>query len=223
MTDAVIVSGGNIERDFALDFLEKEGNQERKPFLIAADRGLEFFAETGLLPDAAVGDFDSLSKEGRLFLERLGGTGAEIRTLKPEKDDSDTQSALMLAADRGMQSVALLGATGTRVDHVLANLGLLVLGEELGVSVCIVDARNHISLVRSGTELGRNDQFGTFVSFFPVDGTVEGLTLEGFRYPLKGHDLRARDSGLTVSNEILADTARISYAKGTLLMIMSRD
>ena len=221
--DAVIISGGNIERDFALDFLKKNRNGNRMPFLIAADRGLEFFAEAGIRPNAAVGDFDSLSQEGRIFLERLQSGGLEIKELRPEKDDSDTQSALMLAADKGFRSVALLGATGTRVDHVLANLGLLALGAELGLCVSIVDARNYITLVKSGTVLHKNQQFGKFVSFFSLGGDVEGLTLEGFYYPLNGHHLRARDSGLTVSNEITADTARVTYAKGQLLMIMSRD
>ena len=84
--NAVIVSGGNIDVDFALDFLKKIKRKE--PFMIAADRGLEFFEKTGLVPDAAVGDFDSLSIEGQKFLDTLKNT--EILRLKPEKDDSDT-------------------------------------------------------------------------------------------------------------------------------------
>ena len=41
MKDVIIVSGGNIQRDFALDFLKK--NKTEKVDLIAADRGVEFF------------------------------------------------------------------------------------------------------------------------------------------------------------------------------------
>ena len=41
MKHAVIVSGGNINTDFALDFLKK--NTDENTLLIAADRGLEFF------------------------------------------------------------------------------------------------------------------------------------------------------------------------------------
>ena len=73
MTEAVIVSGGNIQKDFALDFLRKNKNKDY--YMIAADRGLEFFMETGLVPDAAVGDFDSLSPEGLAYLESLENTG----------------------------------------------------------------------------------------------------------------------------------------------------
>ena len=56
MIDTIIVSGGNIHSDFALDFLKKN-----EACLIAADKGLEFFLEHQLLPDAVIGDFDSLS------------------------------------------------------------------------------------------------------------------------------------------------------------------
>ena len=67
MKDVIIVSGGNIQRDFALDFLKK--NKTEKVDLIAADRGVEFFKGTDWQPEVAVGDFDSLSEEGRGFLE----------------------------------------------------------------------------------------------------------------------------------------------------------
>lgn len=52
---------------------------------------------------------------------------------------------------------------------------------------------------------------------------VSGLTLKGFKYPLDGYDLTVADSGLTVSNEIAAETAEVTYDRGSLLMIMSRD
>ena len=44
MKDTIIVSGGNIHKDFALDFLKK--NKTENTCLIAADRGVEFFMGT---------------------------------------------------------------------------------------------------------------------------------------------------------------------------------
>ena len=49
MIDTIIVSGGNIHSDFALDFLKKN-----EACLIAADKGLEFFLEHQLLPAETV-------------------------------------------------------------------------------------------------------------------------------------------------------------------------
>ena len=68
------------------------------------------------MPDAAVGDFDSLSGQGLVYLDTLSET--EIVRLKPEKDDSDTQHALNYAIDRGAEDIVILGATGSRIDHL---------------------------------------------------------------------------------------------------------
>lgn len=227
MIDTIIVSGGNIQDDFALDFLKENiGRAGRENLcLIGADRGMDFFmrlfGKEKIQPDIAVGDFDSLSLEGKNYLDLL--TGVDICRLKPEKDDSDTQSAAVMAMERGSREIAILGATGSRLDHVLANLGLLSLGRNRGVRIVLVDQCNYISLVESGTVLKKSCQFGKYVSFFPVGGEVDGLTLRGFQYPLNRHRLTVSDSGLTVSNEIAEETAEVTYESGTLLMIMSRD
>ena len=221
--DTVIVSGGMIQEDFALDFLKKiqEERKGKKLVLMAADRGLDFFRKNGITPDIADGDFDSLSVEGKKYLENLKDT--EIIRLQPEKDDTDTQSTLNLAIAKGAENILILGATGGRIDHLIGNLGLLTLGKLKGVSVAIADAQNYICLVKSGTILSKAGQFGKYVSFFSAGEAVEGLTLKGFKYPLINFCLTTADSGLTVSNEIRDDTAQITYDRGSLMMVMSRD
>ena len=219
MKDTIIVSGGNIHKDFALDFLKK--NKTENTCLIAADRGVEFFMGTDLEPDVAVGDFDSLSAEGAKYMETLKHT--EIRRLKPEKDDSDTQSAANYAIEQGAERIMILGATGNRIDHLMANFGLLMLGKIKQVQIVLVDAYNYMSLIESGMILKKEEQFGKYVSFFPIEGEVTGLTLKGFKYPLNSYTLKVEDSGLTVSNEISDPEAEVTFETGKLLMIMSRD
>ena len=183
MIDTVVVSGGNIQVDFALDFLKKlkkETNRKtsaqkstshskdsKELQLIAADKGLEFFITAGITPDLIVGDFDSLSSEGKAYMEKLPQTS--IRRLKPETDDSDTQSAVNLAISQGAKDILILGGTGTRLDHVMANLGLLLSGKERGVDIRLVDVNNFITLVDNGTVLHKDRQYGKYVSFFSVE------------------------------------------------------
>lgn len=219
MKDTIIVSGGNIHKDFALDFLKK--NKTENTCLIAADRGVEFFMGTDLEPDVAVGDFDSISAEGAKYMETLKHT--EIRRLKPEKDDSDTQSAANYAIEQGTERIMILGAIGNRIDHLMANFGLLMLGKTKQVQIVLVDAYNYMSLIESGMILKKEEQFGKYVSFFPIEGEVTGLTLKGFKYPLNSYTLKVEDSGLTVSNEISDPEAEVTFETGKLLMIMSRD
>ena len=222
MIDTIVVSGGNIQEDFALDFLKKtEETQGKMPYLIAADKGLEFFLHTEICPDMAVGDFDSLSDEGEEFLKSLDNT--EISRLRPEKDDSDTQSAVCRAAERGGKNIVLFGCLGTRLDHTFANMGLLVWGQQRGIRVSVYDRYNYITIIESGTVLKRKEQFGKYVSFFSLGGDVSGLTLKGFKYPLNCHYLTVSDCGLTVSNEISEEEAEVTFDSGNLVMIMSRD
>lgn len=224
MIDTVIISGGNIQDGFALGFLKKriEEGQRESLALVAADKGMEWFMRNReFTPDLAVGDFDSLSEEGEAYMESL--KDLEIVRLKPEKDDSDTQSTVNHMIREGAKEILIFGATGTRLDHVLANLGLLSMGKEQGVQIVLADQWNYITLVESGTVLKKEEQFGKYVSFFSVGGDVAGLSLKGFKYPLNRYHLTVADSGLTVSNEITEETAEITYDSGQLLMIMSRD
>lgn len=242
MTDTIIVSGGDIQSDFALYFLkkniEKAGRENIR--LIAADRGLEFFLDYLILPDVVIGDFDSLSEDGKNFLEMQNedipyggmlewklqkgeGKVVEVVRLRPEKDDSDTQSAMNYAIQNGAKEIVILGVTGNRVDHLMANFGLLILAQKQDTEVALADRYNYMKLIPSGTILKKAEQFGKYVSFFPLGGDVTGLTLEGFKYPLDKYHLTTADSGLTVSNEISEEYAKVTYESGTLLMIMSRD
>ena len=242
MIDTIIVSGGDIQSDFALYFLkkniEKAGRENIR--LIAADRGLEFFLDYLILPDVVIGDFDSLSEDGKNFLEMQNedipyggmlewklqkgeGKVVEVVRLRPEKDDSDTQSAMNYAIQNGAKEIVILGVTGNRVDHLMANFGLLILAQKQDTEVALADRYNYMKLIPSGTILKKAEQFGKYVSFFPWGGDVTGLTLEGFKYPLDKYHLTTADSGLTVSNEISEEYAKVTYESGTLLMIMSRD
>ena len=108
MIDTVIISGGNIQNGFALDFLKKrikEGGRESLA-LVAADSGMEWFMRNReFIPDLAIGDFDSLSEEGQKYMESL--KGPEIIRLKPEKDDSDTQSAVNQMIRKGANAAVV--------------------------------------------------------------------------------------------------------------------
>lgn len=212
----LIISGGTIDRDFALSFIQNY----RPEYCVAADRGLAFCETANLQPDYIVGDFDSLPA-GRL--ERyLSVHDVPVRTFNPVKDYSDTEIALRHVIKAGAKQIVLLGATGSRIDHVLAGLQCLHIPLEAGIPAWIVDSCNRISLHDQGFVLKKDEQFGAFVSFFPAGDTVENLTLEGFMYPLHHHRMINADS-LGVSNEIQEDTARVSFTAGRLYMVQSRD
>ncbi len=112
------------------------------------------------------------------------------------------------------KEIVIFGVTGNRVDHLMANFGLLYPGTKPGGrnEVTLVDRYNYMKLISDGTVLKKSEQFGKYVSFFPFGGNVTDLTLEGFKYPLSNYCLTAADSGLTVSNEIISEHARVTFS-----------
>lgn len=214
---AVLISGGAIEEEFAVGFLDKCKADQ----IIAVDRGLTFCKRYGIRPNCIVGDFDSLP--GGILEEYEKDTDIMIKRLIPEKDDSDSECAMHLAMDMGAEIIYLLGGMGTRLDHVMANLQLLAYARVRGVKMYMADAHNLITVLDGTTVLKRENQFGDYVSFFSLGDGVTDVTLRGFRYPLTDYRLTNTSCGLTVSNEIAEEEATVSFSEGLLVMIQSKD
>ena len=212
----VIISGGHIDDGFAVDWLEKN----KYDLMIAADSGMNFLHRNGIVPDIIAGDFDSAKEESVAYFQGLNDV--QVIKLNPIKDDTDTEFVIREAIRRGAKEITVLGATGTRLDHVLANVYLLGIGLEEEISIQLVDKHNRIRMIDSGLEIGRDEQFGDYVSVLPVKGDAKGVNLEGMKYPLCDANINCFSS-LGVSNEIIDEVAKISVKQGTLLVIESRD
>ncbi len=214
----VIISGGTIQDGFALGFLKETGAE----YILAADRGLEFCYRNQIRPDYILGDFDSI--DPGIIAYYRNQTRIPIDTFNPVKDSTDTDIATRKAVELGADEIFFLGATGTRLDHTLSNIYNLSLLHQQGIGGTIVDAHNLITMpLGRSLVLSREKQFGKYVSCFPFRQEVKGLTLEGFQYPLRDYTLKLGDGGLSVSNEIVEEQARIQWKEGILVVIQSRD
>ena len=216
MKKAVIIAGGEIDDSFGREWLLKE----RPDYLIAADSGMEFLKRIGKKPDLLLGDFDSVSDGTLAYFQRQDDI--EWRRLNPVKDDTDTEAAVRFAVERGVKELTLLGATGSRLDHVLSNIAMLGIGLEAGISMQIVDANNRIQMVASGIKIKKESQYGTYVSLVAYSKEVTHVYLKGFKYPLSDYCLKSFTS-IGISNEITAEEAEICFKDGILLVIESRD
>ena len=172
------------------------------------------------------------------LLEKLNREGKRVLTYPARKDFSDSEAAVREAvriildarqkADGIPETtdvsdeVYLLGATGGRLDHFLANLAVLMIPTKLGIRAWILDEKNRITLLREGCSLEKKHTFGKYVSLIPYTDEVTGVALKGFRYLLNGHTF-TRDNTLGLSNEIEDEIAEISFESGILIMILSMD
>lgn len=221
MKHIVIVTGGYMNTAFGTEYM-KSLSYDR---LFAVDKGLEYVIAFGLVPDYVVGDFDTVDDNVLRTFEAGKGKG-KVERHPARKDETDTELAVWQAMEEGAQQITLLGATGSRMDHVLANIGLLRQTVKRGSVMQIVDETNRIQILdgmyQPTIRIRKKEQFGTYISLIPLTDEVEGVTLEGAAYPLKNATI-IRGSSRTVSNEIADDRMQITIKKGQALLIESKD
>ena len=212
----VIVSGGMLEKDFVVPILKNEDTE----FVIGVDRGLKFLYDNEIKPDYIVGDFDSVPRAlVNYYREEMN---VPIREFNPVKDASDTEIALRLCLGLNRKEIWILGGTGSRIDHLWANVQCLQIAMEAGADARIVDSHNQIRLLEHGITLKREEAFGPYFSVFPLEIPVDEFNIRGAKYPLKNHILKPYGS-LCVSNEFLEDTVEISFAFGVVILMETRD
>lgn len=198
---ALIFAGG--------DFLPPDNFVYNKfSLVICADKGIENAKKAGVVPHLYVGDFDSCVPPGE----------GEVLRFSAEKDVTDTEIAVDEAIKRGADSILILGGTGGRADHGFANILLLARVAKKGIDIKMYDGTNLLFVLTESSEISKNNF--KYLSVFPLFGDVENLSLSGVKYPLLNYLLPSASS-LCVSNEIKGESAKISFSKGDLLVILS--
>lgn len=192
--------------------------------VIAADGGFSKARAIGFRPSLLVGDLDSLAPG---VVEGAAADGVVIRRAPVGKDESDAELALLAAVERAAGRVTVLGAFGgTRLDHALANLGLLAhpaLGTTL---VVLLDDRSRVSLITApGPDGGPVTRavpgpVGATVSLLPLGGDAAGVTTDGLHYPLQREPLLVGPARGLSNVRDRAD-ARVTVEHGRLLVVES--
>ncbi|MDN4523465.1 thiamine diphosphokinase [Fictibacillus fluitans] len=210
----IIVAGGPEEKhpDFSC-FPVKDS------IWVGVDRGVYHLLKKGIKPHYAFGDFDSLNSSEK---EWMSSYELPLFEYDSEKDKTDLELALEWAVAEQPERILLVGATGGRLDHELANIQLLLMGLEHRVPIEILDCQNSISLRAPGTYEAVNEREYPYLSFLPFNGPVAGFSLYGFKYPLKNQHL-AMGSTLCISNELVNKSGTYSFSDGILMFIKSHD
>jgi len=204
---ALVMLGGDLPGGAAISRISALAASEPRPLLVAADRGADYLAALGLLPDVIVGDNDSLT----------GIYPGIARVEYPRgKDFTDGAAALAYAAGHTEGRIAVAGAIGGRLDHLLANL--------LAPLDILADPRRWLLLgddftaVYSSGYCRAEGAAGQTLSLIALSHRVAGIYLQGLEYSLSNAAIRL-GSSLTLSNALLGPSAEIRHAEGVLLVI----
>ncbi len=217
----VVVAGGAAPSRAALDAAWPDWDRD-VALVVAADRGLVLAHDLGLRADVLVGDLDSLDAA---LVHAAESDGLQVLRARPDKDESDTELAIIEAVRLGAGRVTLLGGLGgRRLDHALANIWLLAHPALDGHDVALLDETARVSLLRAPGVDGRpvtrrlDGPVGGTISLLPFGGDVEDVTTHGLRYPLRGERLVVGPArGL--SNVRTARAAGVTVGRGRLLVV----
>lgn len=179
---------------------------------VAADGGYRLARRLGIECGLLVGDFDTLSASEVAEAE---SAGVVVERHRPDKDQSDLELAIAHALRMGATRVTLVGALGGAWDHCLVNLlsPLSMLAGE-GSWGRLLTSEAEIYLCDREVEVRAPGRRVTLQALSP---RVEGLTLEGFEYPLEGAVL-GRHQTLGLANRAVEESARISLHTGELFL-----
>jgi thiamine pyrophosphokinase len=211
----VIVAAGSdaCEDIFYLPFIQEAS------YKIAADAGLRVFSRLHLVPDLLVGDADSLtSAEWKWAKEQA----IPIKKFPREKDVTDTQLALDIAIEKGKSDIRILGGIGTRLDHSLANLYLLIYGYEKNTRVSLLNPWHEVYLLSPEFPCKIKGDAGDIVSVLPATHEIHGLTLEGFHWNLTRFSLK-QGLSLGISNYLEGQEGMLSLEKGLAFVMKVRE
>lgn len=202
------------------EFVPIEIPVEDGDYVIAVDGGFRYCQMLGILPDLILGDMDSASEEERAVIEEIEREDpSRIHRLKPEKDDTDTLSAVREGLERGYRKFYFYGALGGRLDHSIANIQtLLFLKKQEAVGYILTDTqlvtviRNEEITFHAGVE-GR-------MSLFSLGEKAEKVTIKGMKYVLT-EDTVTNDFPIGISNEFIkTEEALVRVENGELLIMV---
>lgn len=143
------------------------------PYVVCCDGAANRYIENGFLPDAIVGDGDSLKKEYR---QRL----ANILHCIGEQESNDQTKAVRFLWEQGKRHIAIVGATGKREDHTLGNISLLIEYARMGMDVRTYTDHG-IFVPCTGRRVMQSFP-GQQISIFSF--TAKNLHSQGLKYPI---------------------------------------
>lgn len=205
-----IVAGGTLDKILFPQVLKAD-------YIIGVDRGAYWLLDNRVVPDVAIGDFDSVTEKE---FEQIQQKAKKIIRHVPKKDATDLELAVEYAITQKPKEIVIFGAIGTRFDHSFAGIQSLIRLSSHNIYGYIVDNFNKISIVRHRVQVKYSKIF-RYVSIFPVTQKAM-VTLTGFAYNVSKHQF-VRGSTLGVSNEIVGTSASVVVHHGTVLLIQSRD
>jgi thiamine pyrophosphokinase len=198
----VIVADGSFpEHEIPLGYLKNAGK------IICCDGSAGNLVSAGYIPDAIVGDLDSLT-------ENLAIRFADRIFLDESQDTNDLTKAVQWCREMNYNEIVIIGATGKREDHTIGNISLLAeYAKTMNVKM-VTDTGIFIPFLKSCTVQSFP---GQQVSLFSIDPETE-ITSSGLKYPLNG--IKISNWWVATLNEAPGDSFSLEFTNGKVIVYL---
>jgi len=207
----VIVANGELDEWIVKDI-------PAGAFVIGVDRAAYWLIKNNIIPDVAIGDFDSTTTdEYDLIKKKI----KKITSFPPEKDFSDTELAVRHAIRLKPKQIIIYGGSGTRLDHTLGTIQLLEVSIRSGIFAVFRNRTNEIVVVGRGRTILEKREGYKYMSVIPITKIIQ-MTLSGFKYDVS-KKIITRGQTIGISNEFAGRQGQVTIHRGVAFIIRSRD
>lgn len=203
MSKALLICNGENESAL-LKRLAQEAD-----FILAADAGADAALKSGIIPNAVIGDLDSVSPRTRRALKN-----AEFIHVA-RQDNTDFDKAMHWLVRQKFTACAVAGAFGKRMDFTIGNLLAAFTYARRTDIIFYAKGWTVRPLVRGLKFTART---GARLSLLPLS-SCRNIRLKGMKYTLKDAAWKAGQTTGT-SNEVRIRKCEITFTSGKMLMYL---
>ena len=196
----VLANGECPTHQIPLDMLTKAEK------IICCDGAISFLEQINITPHIIIGDCDSVSFAQREKFQSL---------IKIEENDSynDLQKAIKYCIEMNWDEITLLGASGLREDHFLANIGILMHYANRILIKLVTNYGFFIPILHTTTFESYPGQQVSIFSFSPGSE----ITYRGLKYSVYRRQFKELWEGSL--NEAIADNFTVEVENNAALLV----
>ena len=186
INSAVLIANGKVSKT---DYVKKIIDSNN--YFISIDAKLGNLKELGVHPNLILGDLDTAV---------IDGIDSQIEVVKlPDQNKTDLEKSLDYCMENSIKKVVILGSSGLREDHSMANVLIASTYSDI-LQIELITSFYRIIFVKENTKINALNAPVSIISLL----SDNKITTKGLKYDLNNEKLKSFSHG--ISNEVNGDS-----------------
>ena len=196
---AVLIANGKVSKN---DYVKKIIDSNN--YFISIDAKLENLEELGVQPNLILGDLDSAT---------IDDLDSKIEVVElSNQNKTDLEKSLDYCKENNIKKVMILGSSGSREDHSMANVLTASTYSDI-LQIELITSFYRIIFVRENTKIKAPNVPVSIISL----SSDNKITTRGLKYDLNNEKLKSFSHG--ISNEVNGDSFTVK-AESTIVVFI---